>query len=196
MDSTVPLWAFVALGLAAPTLALLGVFLSSRAENKRSQRDWLRQAKYEAYTAMFHAYDEMNREFSAHLNLHLEGYEASDIADVKATHARFKYLYERAILLASLRVSLAAQEEMLATWFKVYFHTEAHRLGETPELPDEWGGLDRTRQAVRYDLGVRRDPEAFGGHYDRRTSVPTRRIAYSIQQRWWALRSRLLRYDK
>jgi hypothetical protein len=195
MNDTVPLWAFVALGLAAPTLALLGIVFSVRAENKRSHRNWLRQTKHDAYAAMFEAYHAMNREFGDHLNLHLDGDDASETRRLEAAHDTFKDLYERANLVASMRVSLAAQTELMRTWFHIYSHLEAHKKGETPPGPptEGWGDEQKTRDAVRYDLGVRRDPEVFGGHYDRRSSVPASRLTYSIQRTWWRW---IMRYDK
>jgi hypothetical protein len=53
MDASVPLWAFVALGLAAPLVALLSVAITTRAENRRSHRNWLRQTKYASHDRLF-----------------------------------------------------------------------------------------------------------------------------------------------
>lgn len=63
-----PLWAFVALGLAAPFVALISVAISTRAESRRSHRNWLRQTKYESYDRLFATYLDMTTAYSDYLD--------------------------------------------------------------------------------------------------------------------------------
>ncbi|MGV9478828.1 hypothetical protein, partial [Gordonia aichiensis] len=68
-----------------------------------------------------------------------------------------------------MRVSLAMGRELFPTWLDVYIAVEDAVIGEPPAEPrrDTWGDFGETRTAVRYDLGVRRDPELFGKWRDR-----------------------------
>jgi hypothetical protein len=190
MDATVPLWAFVALGLAAPAVALLSVLVTTRAENRRSHRNWLRQTKYESYDRLFSTYFPMKEAFSDYLDA--PEITESNLDKLRQTSQIFKDQFERTGLVASLRVSLAMEREMVSTWFKIYYALQSAEVGNPPpEPPGEWGAWGRTRDAARYDLGVRRDPERFGSWRDRDHVVRYGYAPTSLHGKWWQLRDRL-----
>ncbi|MFE0749471.1 hypothetical protein [Gordonia sp. NPDC058843] len=167
MDSSVPLWAFVGLGLAAPLVALFSVLLTIGAESRRSHRDWLRHTKFEAYDALFGTFHALTQTYSRYLDLPTVTPEK--VTELNDTAQRFKDQYERTMLVASMRVSLSMERELFPTWLDVYIAVEDAVVGEPPANPrrDAFGDLGETRRAVRYDLGVRRDPDLFGKWRDR-----------------------------
>lgn len=181
MSASVPLWAFVALGLAAPLVALLSVAITTAAENRRSHRNWLRQRKYEVYDELFSKFHDLKRTYGDFLDAPLV---TTDLVDRLRVACRdFQNHYERTGLMASLRVSLAMQDEMMKTWFDIYFQLKAAKVGEPPSKPHrEWGDSFETMQAARYDLGSRRDPLRWRGARQDRDHVVRHRYVKNRYQ--------------
>lgn len=173
MGATVPLWAFVTLGLAAPAVSLIGIIITTSAESRRSHRNWLRQTKYEAYEQSFTTYFNMKAAFSDFVDAPVVTQDSLDRLSVAAT--AFMHQYLKTELVASLRVSFYMQMEMFKTWIDVHWQIEAAEVGKPPHKPHrEWGEYGETRNAVNYELGVRRDPRWWLGKWrDRGTVVPS-----------------------
>jgi hypothetical protein len=173
VNATVPLWAFVALGLAAPVVALISVLVSTQAESRRTQRAWLRQTKYESYERLFTAYFAMTAAYSDFLDAPIV--TAKAIKRLSGAHENFKHQYDKTKLIASLRVSFSMDIEMLRTWFDIMFQLNAATEGEPAPKPHRgWGGYGDTSRAAAWDLGVRRDPGGWLAKWrDRGDVVPS-----------------------
>jgi hypothetical protein len=116
------------------------------------------------------------------------------VAELTRTTEAFKDQFERTMLVASLRVSVASQTEMLRTWSQVCKVLDEPKVGSKPPPPvEEWGNWAMTRDAARYDLGVRRDPDRLGGWRDRSHIIWYRDAPTRFQGWWLLLRDRLLR---
>jgi hypothetical protein len=184
VEQAVPLWAFVALALVAPLLALVGVLISSRAESKRAHRNWLRETKYESYERLFVTHQRLKEAYAAFLDATM----VSDhhIENLRRALRDLTDQVERTQLVASLRVGMAMDREIMATVFAVMMHLDMAIVGvPPPKPPGNWGDMFATRQAVRADLGSRRDERWFGAKFDRRTGVPHWTLVGAIQPRWW-----------
>lgn len=114
VNATVPLWALVALGLAAPTVALVGVLITTRAESRRSHRNWLRQTKYESYEDLFSTYLAMKAAYSDYLDAEAVTNEA--IERLSITADAFKRQFDKTKLIAGLRVSFYPGFASPSTW--------------------------------------------------------------------------------
>lgn len=184
MDQTVPLWAFVTLALAAPVLALLGVIVSTRSETRRSHQNWLRQTKYESYERLFVVYAELKDAYSAFLDS--DPVVTPDVLErLRQAERKFREQNERTQLVASMRTALAAEQDMGPTWFAIYWQLQDAKAGMAPPKPPaSWGDHVNVREAVRVDLGARRDDKWFGGRYDRRRVVPHWTVSGAMQSRW------------
>jgi hypothetical protein len=174
VNATVPLWAFVTLGLVAPVVTLIGVIVATQAESRRSHRNWLYQTKYESYERLFTAFFDMCDAYRDYL-------DAPTITEstlrklILATNA-FKSQYERTSLVSSLRVGFNMEIELRKTLIDIEFQIMAAKAGKpapTPHRP--WGASEDTRDAARYDLRVRQDPDGWRGRRkDRGTLVHVR----------------------
>lgn len=175
MTASVPLWAFVSLGLAAPIVALVGVLITTGTESRRSHRMWLYQTKYESYERLFTTYFDLSSAYSDYLAAaRVTPWELQRLTE---TARAFKNQYEKTALVASLRVSVYMEREMIRLWVDAHLQIDAAVVGKRAPRPSmEWGDYVETRDAVRFDLRVRRDPGGWRARWRDRDFVVRRRI--------------------
>jgi len=181
VNATVPLWAFVTLGLVAPVVALIGVIITTQAENRRSHQNWLYQTKYESYEQLFTAFFDMcdtYRDYLASPTI-----TDTTLSEITSAANTFKSQYERTALISSLRVGFNMEIEMLKTWIDVNFQITAAEVDRpTPKPHRAWGACGDTRNAARYDLRVRRDPGGWRARRrDRDNVVPSEYVRRAVR---------------
>jgi hypothetical protein len=181
VNATVPLWAFVTLGLVAPVVTLIGVVITTQAENRRSHRNWLYQTKSESYERLFATFSAMCDAYRDYLDPPI--ITNSTLRQLTLATNAFKSQYARTSLVSSLRVGFNMEIELQRTLIDINFQIMAAEVGKpapTPHRP--WGESSDTRDAARYDLRVRQDPEGWRGkRKDRGNIVPSEYVNRAVR---------------